>query len=247
MIKQDRTVMLIGLSGLVLAVLFSIAAMAAGLGNRWGLWDFRKGIDLFRWAAYGELLSTAISLAGFILALIIRSKKSLIYASAGLLIGIIGLSAPVSMWLTARSVPPIHDISTDTETPPQFTMGRKLRKETDNPVGYGGPEIAKQQHEAYPDIQPLMLKVPPAQAFERALSAAQRMRWKINHSSPEEGFIEATDTTFWFGFKDDIVVRIIPHNSGSRIDVRSVSRVGRSDLGANAKRIRSFLEKMKGA
>ena len=247
MIRHDRTIMLIGLAGLVLAVMFSVASVTAGLGNRWGLWDFRTGITLFRWTAYGELLSAAICLTGFILALIKHSKKALIYSAAGLVISIMALSAPVSMWLTARSVPPIHDISTDTETPPQFTMLMKLRKETDNPLEYGGPGIAKLQHEAYPDIQPLMLEVSPAMAFERALSVAQGMRWKINHYSLEDGFIEATDTTFWFGFKDDIVVRIAPHDSGSRIDVRSVSRVGKSDLGANAKRIRAFFKKIKGA
>jgi uncharacterized protein (DUF1499 family) len=84
----------------------------------------------------------------------------------------------------------------------------------------------------------------PAQAFEKALSAADKMCWKIVESNPAEGRIEATDTTFWFGFKDDIVVRITPTADGSRIDVRSVSRVGRSDVGTNARRIEKYIRKV---
>ena len=90
-----------------------------------------------------------------------------------------------------------------------------------------------------------MLSVPPSQAFDRALSAARGMKWEIVASDPATGRIEATDTTFWFGFKDDVVVRISSAPQGSRIDVRSVSRVGRSDVGTNAKRIQIYLEKVK--
>jgi uncharacterized protein (DUF1499 family) len=87
--------------------------------------------------------------------------------------------------------------------------------------------------------------VPPDVAFDKALAAAREMGWDIVDAKPAEGRIEATDTTFWFGFKDDVVIRISPTSEGSRIDVRSVSRVGRSDIGTNAKRIRAYLEKLK--
>ncbi len=90
-----------------------------------------------------------------------------------------------------------------------------------------------------------MLPLPPPQAFEQALRMARDMGWTIVDSNPGEGRIEATDMTFWFGFKDDIVIRIVPAAQGSRVDVRSVSRVGRSDVGTNAKRIRKFLKKLK--
>lgn len=87
----------------------------------------------------------------------------------------------------------------------------------------------------------------PPQAFEQALRTAKNMGWTIVNSNPGEGRIESTDTTFWFGFKDDIVIRITAAGQESRVDVRSVSRVGRSDVGTNAKRIRRFLQKLKKA
>jgi uncharacterized protein (DUF1499 family) len=137
----------------------------------------------------------------------------------------------------------IHDITTDPENPPGFVSVLPLRKDAPNSATYGGPEIAAQQRAAYPDIRPLVSDLPPARAFERALSVAQRMGWSIVDDNAAEGRIEATATTRWFGFKDDVVLRIVPAaGNGSRIDIRSVSRVGRSDVGTNARRIRTFLK-----
>jgi uncharacterized protein (DUF1499 family) len=81
--------------------------------------------------------------------------------------------------------------------------------------------------------------------FDRAVSAARKLGWHVVAAAPAEGRLEATDTTRWFGFKDDVVVRIAPAADGSRVDVRSVSRVGRSDLGTNARRIRAFLRELR--
>ena len=119
-----------------------------------------------------------------------------------------------------------------------------LRKDATNSADYGGPEIAAQQHAAYSDIQPLILSIPSQQAFSQALQAAEAMGWAIVATNPADGRIEATDTTFWFGFKDDIVVRIQAQGDGSRVDVRSVSRVGKSDVGTNAQRIRAYLRRL---
>jgi uncharacterized protein (DUF1499 family) len=142
---------------------------------------------------------------------------------------------------TAQSVPPIHDISTDTDNPPPFVAVVERRRDASNPVEYGGPEIAAQQHRAYPDLHPVTLSDPPARAFERALEAARGQGWEIVASAPADGRIEATDTTRFFGFKDDVVVRVKPEGTGSRVDVRSLSRVGKSDVGKNASRIRAYL------
>src|SRR5207245_2074399 len=108
-------------------------------------------------------------------------------------------------------------------------------------AAYGGPAVAAQQHRAYPDLRPVTLPEPPPRAFERALAVARAQGWEIVESSPAEGRIEATDTTRWFGFKDDVVVRVRPEGAGSRVDVRSLSRVGRSDVGKNAARLRAYL------
>ena len=107
---------------------------------------------------------------------------------------------------------------------------------------YAGEETAAQQRGAYPEIKPQVLPVLPDEAFERALAVAGEMGWEIVAAEKGEGRIEATDTTFWFGFKDDVVIRIQPAEAGSRVDVRSASRVGVGDLGVNAARIRRFLE-----
>jgi len=144
----------------------------------------------------------------------------------------------------ARSVPPIHDITTDTEQPPQFVAVLPLRADAPNATEYEGAEIARQQVEAYPDIATHRLPVPPDAAFTRALEAAREMGWEIVAAEPGEGRIEATDTTFWFGFKDDVVIRVAADGSGSKVDVRSVSRVGGSDVGANAKRIGDYLRRL---
>jgi uncharacterized protein (DUF1499 family) len=141
--------------------------------------------------------------------------------------------------------PRIHDITTDTDHPPQFVALLAVRQKAPNGTAYGGARIAQAQKAAYPDIAPARLGTPPDQAFDRALDAAQRMGWKIIAADKAEGRIEATATTFWLRFKDDVVIRIAAAGSGSRLDIRSMSRVGRNDFGANAKRIRAFLQQLR--
>jgi len=143
----------------------------------------------------------------------------------------------------AKAVLMIHDITTDTENPPEFVSILPLRKDASNPAEYGGPEIAAKQHAAYPDIRPLTVGISPSRGYEAALATARRMNWRIVDGNPSERRIEAVATTRWFGFRDDIVIRISPApNGGSVLDIRSVSRVGLSDIGTNARRIRTFLK-----
>jgi uncharacterized protein (DUF1499 family) len=166
-------------------------------------------------------------------------------AFAGLVLGVIAAGMPLKNINTARHSP-IHDVSTDRDNPPQFIAVLPLRTAAKavNPTAYDA-KTAELQKETYPDIGPLHLDVLPAQAFDRAAAAAKEMKWDIVATDPAQGRIEATATTFWFGFKDDIVVRITAEGSGSRVDVRSLSRIGKSDVGANAKRVREYLAKIK--
>jgi uncharacterized protein (DUF1499 family) len=217
------------------------------VGSRLGWWHFRTGFSMLRWAADGGLLAAAVSIAGLIVYRRPFSRLRLILSISGLVIGLLVVGVLWSWWHTAQTVPAIHDITTDTENPPAFVSILPLRKDAPNTADYGGPEIAAKQKTAYPDLAPAMLPLPPPPAFEQALRAARDMGWTIINSNPAEGRIEATDTTLWFGFKDDIVIRIVAAGQGSRVDVRSVSRVGRSDVGTNAKRIRRFLERLKKA
>jgi uncharacterized protein (DUF1499 family) len=131
------------------------------------------------------------------------------------------------------------------EDPPRFETLLRARAEAPNKADYGGAKVAEQQKRGYPDIAPLISTLAPERAFARALDAARAEGWEIASSDPAKGRIEATATTPWFGFKDDIVVRVRPAQGGSRIDVRSVSRVGGSDIGENAKRVRHYLARLR--
>ena len=147
---------------------------------------------------------------------------------------------PLIMYWRLQSSPKIHDITTSIDNPPTFEAVLPLRQGARNPVDYAAATGAEQR-KGYPDIVPLTLSLPPAAAFARALDAARAMGWDIVASKPDTR-IEATDTTLLFGFKDDVVVRVAPQGSGSVIDVRSLSRVGGSDFGTNAQRVRSYRE-----
>jgi uncharacterized protein (DUF1499 family) len=227
-----------------LSIMSAVAAVLAGFGTRAGWWHFRTGFQILTWAAYGGLGAAVLGCAVFLLAWRRRRRSAAIVAAAAALLGLIVVGIPWEMKRAAQRVPAIHDISTDTDHPPPFNVILALRKEAPNPADYGGPEIAAQQHAAYPDVGPLLLPMPAAQAFTAAVQTAEALGWEMIAADPVAGRLEATDTTFWFGFKDDIVVRISSQPDGSRVDVRSVSRVGRSDVGTNARRIREFLRRL---
>jgi uncharacterized protein (DUF1499 family) len=218
--------------------------VGAPLGYRMGWWHFRTGLQgLQPWAAYVGLAAAALAIVAIVIPKV-REGWTLGLVAA-LAVGLATFYVPWKWQERARSVPRIHDISTDTENPPLFVAVLPLRKDAENTAVYGGKEVADQQRKGYPDIQPLLLSVPPQVAFARALDTAESMGWTLVASNPAEGRIEATDRTLWYGFKDDIVIRVAPSGSGSRVDVRSVSRVGRSDIGINAQRIRQFIAKLK--
>jgi uncharacterized protein (DUF1499 family) len=151
---------------------------------------------------------------------------------------------PILLVLPGLRAPAIHDITTDLDTPPRFDAVVPLRAGASNSLEYGGATVADAQREAYPDVETLALSRPPARVVEQARETAVAMGWEVVVADAEAGRLEATDTTGWFGFKDDVVVRVRRSDGGSVVDVRSVSRVGVGDLGANAARIRAFLERL---
>jgi uncharacterized protein (DUF1499 family) len=243
-ITASRPLSRVASSGFLVALLAGLALLLTGPGYRLRWWELRPAFTILRWAAYGGLAAAALSLLGVILARPGGSRRGFPLTLVGLVIGLVVVGIPWQWGRTAQQVPPIHDITTDTETPPTFVAILPLRADAPNPAEYGVPELAAQQRAGYPDLGPLLLQTQPPQAFERALAAAYAMGWEIVATAPAEGRIEATATTFWFGFKDDIVVRVTPADGGSRIDVRSVSRVGRGDVGTNAQRIKAYLARI---
>jgi uncharacterized protein (DUF1499 family) len=236
--------MKIAIVPLALAVLSAIVLAASGFGARYGVWDWRFGFTLVRASLYTGLATGVLALIALVVPRIRAGHVG------GLLLALVigaGVACFPLYWMQmARAVPSINDITTDTENPPTFVAVIPLRAGVPVPATYPGSETAAKQHGGYPDIRPLELALPPAAAFARALDAAQSSGWEIVAADAAAGRIEATATTPWFGFHDDVVVRITPTATGSRVDIRSVSRVGKGDFGANAKRIRAYLAKLAG-
>ncbi|MEO6170740.1 MAG: DUF1499 domain-containing protein [Lysobacter sp.] len=224
---------------LTIAVVAALVLLLAGPGTRLGLWDFRTGFAMMRWAVFIGLGGAALAIVMLLVPSMRRTQARAL--AIALVLGLLVAFIPWNAMRGAKQVPPIHDISTDTANPPAFVAILPLRADAPNPASYGGPEIAEQQITAYPDLRSHTTQVPAPQAFEQALAAARAMGWQIVASDPASGRIEASDTTRWFGFIDDVVIRVQAEGAGSRIDVRSVSRVGKSDAGANARRIRAYL------
>jgi len=164
----------------------------------------------------------------------------------GALLSAVVLGVFGSQFLAATSVPSIHNISTDINDPPVFNAVTALRGEGTNSLDYDATLLGPQQTAAYPDLKPLSTDLDRSAALARSVSVLEEMGLEIVAADPTGRIVEATFTSFWFGFKDDLVVRIKPAGSGSLIDVRSVSRVGESDLGANAQRISEFLGRFSG-
>ena len=221
------------------AVAAAIAAFlllaASGPSVRFDLLGYRWGFTLFVWAFYAGLAAATLAVA--VLAWPAARARGIGLPVTCLILGLAVAYVPFQFRQAARAVPPINDITTDTEDPPQYMTGRKP---------YPGAEFARQQRAAYPDIVPSVVYLPRAQAFARASLAAEAMGWEVVGRDAAAGTLEAVDTTKWFGFRDDIAIRVTASGEGqARIDIRSKSRVGRSDLGTNADRIRAYIQRLK--
>jgi hypothetical protein len=246
----------ISFAALIVAAL--VGAIAA-FGTRIGLWDYHFGLFvLFPWCMYAGVLGFALGLVWALWAIIVNRGEAARYGVTGLLGSALLIALPLYDYAMAQSLPDIHDISTDVEHPPAFVALLPLRLKSAgttpiNPGEYDGAKMAKGpdgeisttaalQKKYYPEIRQSADLTSPAQLFDRAVKAAHRMGWDVVAVSPKEGRIEATATSFWFGLTDDIVIRVRPAGIGARLDIRSKSRLGQDDLGANAARIRSFMK-----
>ncbi|HUI18521.1 MAG TPA: DUF1499 domain-containing protein [Alphaproteobacteria bacterium] len=232
-------------AALLLSAAALLGAVASGLGSRLGLWPFRSGFAILTYAAYGGAAGAVLSLAALVWPRGARSFAITVSALVALCLGFASFAYPVYYRHIGQSVPRIHDITTDVENPPVFVAVVPLRAAAENPVTYGGAEVVKAQHDGYPEIVPLHLAAPPAEVFKAALATATDAGWDVVAAVPAEGRIEATATTFWYGFKDDVVIRIAAEGQGTKVDMRSESRVGRSDFGVNARRVATYLAALK--
>lgn len=251
---------------LVLAILSPLIFILAGLGAKIGLWSWQFGLGTLT-RQVGPLvmmITLAVGVIALLLALLIKPRKGIVIAALAIIIPVAGFANLKATQDKVAALPFIHDVTTDTQDPPIFglvVMAERAALEGVNTVDYAGkraPTAARDtegkpvmklvsalQTQAYPAIRTLVLNEAPEVAFGRAEQAARDMGWAIKETDAASGRIDATDTTFWYGFKDDVAIRIRPaQGDGTRVDVRSISRVGGSDIGANAARIQTFLEKL---
>ncbi|MDQ3025803.1 MAG: DUF1499 domain-containing protein [Pseudomonadota bacterium] len=229
---------------LALAVLALAMLLVSGPGTRQGMWGWQAGLALVKWGWFAGIAAAVGALGLLLLLAFPRFRARPWMAVLALCLAVATIAPPLILLGQAKRVPPIHDISTDTADPPAFVGLLEERRKAPNGFAYGGEPVAAQQRRAYADIKPVIVKSAPRETTQRAIDAARAMGWEVVVADAATGRVEAIDTSTWFGFKDDIVVRVRAEGPGSRIDVRSVSRVGMSDLGANAKRIRGFLAKL---
>jgi len=221
-------------AGLLLGVAALTAWLAAGVGSRQGWWHFTLGLQVSEWASYAAALALGLSIFGVVQSRPGARRKGLLVAVLGIAASLPLVAMAIQWEYAARTYPAINDISTDTTDAPVFW-------DMPVPTDYPGAKVAALQREAYPDLAPLKLAAPANQAFEHALALVKDKGWDVVSSVPEEGRIEATAKSLLYGFTDEVAVRVTPSATGSVVDVRSRSRIGRIDRGVNAKRIRAYL------
>ena len=253
---------------LALAIIAPLTFIVAALGAKLGLWSWQFGLGTLTRDVGPKLLiaSAVFGLISLALAFIIKPRKGFVIAVLALIIPVIGFVRLGAVQKKVASLPFIHDITTDTQNVPTFTnaiLSERVKVEGVNTVDYVGKKartaardaegkpvmklvsVLQTQTKAYADIRSLILEDEPDVVFGEAKAAAKQMGWALKSENVKTGIIEATDTTFWYGFEDDVVIRIRPsEGGGSVLDVRSISRIGGSDIGANAARIRKFLALM---
>lgn len=238
------------------AVAFVAIALGimSGTGYRWGLWELSIAFLMLRYTFYAGCAAAGLGLVGLIF-----SKQRGVAIATLAVGGIVALNIFMQVQV-ARSVPPIHDITTDTDNPPQFLRILELRPEGSNsldyadkkgpaPEGEEGKSYKEIQEGFYTDIKPMFINLELEACHIVATKIAFKQGWEVVNADPdgEPLLIEATDTTFWFGFKDDVVIRITEEGGRCRVDMRSSSRVGTSDVGVNADRILNYMAALKKA
>ncbi|WP_426223743.1 DUF1499 domain-containing protein [Psychrobacter sp. DWR1-2-3] len=208
---------------------------------KYGVVDLGTAFTAFKFGVFAGIATLIL----LVLQILFKRKTVTLGSTImALLLSTIAIAIPLSMLNKGKSVPPIHDISTDLVNPPEFVAIAPLRADAPNPVEYAGVEVATQQRAAYPELQTLNYPQSKSELVEATKQAIDHLGWQLVNIDANQGIIEATDKTMWFGFKDDVVVRITDNGSKRLVDIRSKSRVGGSDLGKNAERIHGFIEEL---
>ncbi len=252
---------------LLLAIAGPLVFVFAALGAKFGIWDWRFGLGTLTREVGPVVLgaSAVMGIISLLLAFIIQPRKGFVIGLVALIVPVLAFVQLKSVTKTVESLPFIHDVTTDTQDVPMFTdaiMSERTLVEGVNRADYigkmapmrdadGNPGqelVSVLQTQAYPDIRSVVLSDSKDVAFGKVEAIVSQMGWALKSSDLETGIIEATDTTFWYGFKDDVIIRLRPsEGGGTLVDVRSLSRIGGSDIGKNADRIREFLKALNAA
>lgn len=254
-------------ASLVLSLAMPLYFLAAALGVKFGLWDWRFGLGtlIVEWGP--RLLGAALVLAviALVAVLLRRPRRGLLLALVALLIPAAGLGYLYQVRERSKAIPPIHDVSTNVEDPPVHSprVAEARAAAGANPVhpltarlssieAYQAPRFADQANrtvgelgsQAYPQLRPLIVSADRERLFAVLVQEAEERGWTIVTNDPAAGRLEAVAETFWFGFRDDVAVRVRPGPGSGRlvVDARSTSRVGLGDLGANAARLTDYLQ-----
>ena len=241
--KQARAGNGLAFLALVVGLVCAACALAAGPGYRMQVLSLGAGLQTIRWAATVAAVGASVAICALVMLVSARGRQGRALAIVALIVNGLVAIPPALLYERAQQLPHINDVSTDTADPPKFVAVLPLRAGARNAVDYS-QQTAIEQHRGYPDIAPLKLGTGPADAFDRVVRAVRSMGWDVVSVVPGDLRVEATDTTLLFGFKDDVVVRVRPTGEGSVVDVRSLSRVGGSDFGVNANRVRALLRKI---
>lgn len=226
--------------GLISLIAVLLVALAGPL-YKFGVIDLATAFTGFKFGVFAgiaALILLAIQL------LFKRNTASIGSALISAVLAITAIAIPLSMMNTAKNVPPIHDISTDLVNPPAFVAIAPLRADAPNPAAYDGIETAEQQRIGYPDLQTLRYDQTQPELIAATKQAIENLGWELVNIDADKGIVEATDTTAWFGFKDDVVVRVTDNENERLVDIRSKSRIGGSDLGKNAARVHKLIDEL---
>lgn len=226
--------------GLISLIAVLLVALAGPL-YKFGVIDLATAFTGFKFGVFAgiaALILLAVQL------LFKRNTASIGSALVSAVLAIIAIAIPLSMMDTAKNVPPIHDISTDLVNPPEFVAITPLRADAPNPAAYDGIETAEQQRIGYPDLQTLRYNQTQPELIAASTQAIENLGWELVNIDADKGIVEATDTTAWFGFKDDVVVRVTDNKNERLVDIRSKSRIGGSDLGKNAARVHKLIDEL---
>jgi len=233
----------------VLATAALLGLLLAPMGYKQGWWDYGYALQtVVKYSSLAAASGLFVGAMGLGHSWFGANRRGLPLSLLAIVVAVSALLTPLRQLVKFRTLPVIHDITTDVIKPPAFEASVAQRGRAGfNSTAYAGETLAAQQAYAYPDVQSLQLAREPEVVLPIAVELVKQRGWRLIATNVERGRVEAVDQSRWFGFEDDIVIRVRAENTGSRVDMRSSSRLGKSDLGVNAARIVEYLTALENA